>query len=112
MKGTYLGELEEIVLLTIAALYNMAYGVAIVEQIESRTGRKLSFGAMYTVLMRLEEKGYVNAREGEATKTRGGRRKKLYTLTTGGEEALRVAQEIRMNLWQSIPQAAFPSNLA
>ena len=112
MKGTYLGELEEIVLLTIAALYDKAYGVAIVEEIATRTGRQLSFGAMYTVLMRLEEKGYVNSREGDATKSRGGRRKKLYTLTTGGEQALRVAREIRVSLWQSIPQAAFPSNIA
>lgn len=111
MKGTYLGELEEIVLLTIAVLYDQAYGVSIVEEIETRTGRKLSLGAAYTVLLRLEEKGFVNSREGNATKTRGGRRKKLYTITSSGEQALRISQEIRVNLWDSIPQAAFPSSL-
>lgn len=111
MKGTYLGELEEIVLLTIAVLYDKAYGVSIVEEIETRTGRKLSLGAAYTVLLRLEEKGFVSSREGDATKTRGGRRKKLYTLTTSGEQALRIAKEIRVSLWKSIPQAAFPSSL-
>lgn len=112
MKGTYLGELEEIILLTIAVLYDKAYGVSIVDEIEARSGRKLSLGATYTVLMRLEEKGFVASREGEATKSRGGRRKKLYTLSSSGEQALRIAQDIRMNLWQSIPQAAFPSHLS
>ncbi len=112
MKGTYLGELEELILLTVAALYDKAYGVSIVEEIETRTDRKLSLGAVYTVLLRLEEKGFVNAREGEATKSRGGRRKKLYTLTASGEQALRIAQDIRMSLWNAIPQAAFPSHIA
>ena len=67
MKGTHLGEFEEIVMLTVAALYDQAYGVAVMEEIERRTGRSVSVGA----LERLEEKGFVQSRFGEARAERG-----------------------------------------
>lgn len=110
MKGNYLGELEEIILLSVAVLYDQAYGVTIVEELDQRIDRKVSLGAVYTVLMRLEEKGYVRSRKGEATRRRGGRRKKLYRLTASGEQVLRLAQDIRQRFWKAIPQAAFPSH--
>ncbi|MGD1889312.1 MAG: PadR family transcriptional regulator [Cyclobacteriaceae bacterium] len=110
MKGAYLGELEELILLSVAVLYDHAYGVTIVEEMDQRISRKISIGAVYTVLMRLEEKGYVCSHEGAATQRRGGRRKKLYRLTNSGEEALRFAQDIRQRFWSAIPQAAFPSH--
>ena len=56
MKGAYLGELEELILLSVAVLYDRAYGVTIVEELDQRIGRKISLGAVYTVLMRLEDK--------------------------------------------------------
>lgn len=110
MKGTYLGELEETIMLAVAVLYDEAYGVTIVEELSDRVGRTVSLGAVYTVLMRLEEKGLVRSREGNATRKRGGRRKKLYTLTSTGEGALRRAQEVRQSFWSAIPRAAFPSH--
>lgn len=110
MKGNYLGELEELILLAIAVLYDKAYGVTIMDELDQRIGRKVSIGAVYTVLMRLEEKHFVRSREGDATKLRGGRRKKLYTLTVTGEQALRLAQETRQSFWRAIPQASFPSH--
>ncbi len=55
MKGAYLGELEELILLSVAVLYDRAYGVTIVEELDQRIGRKISLGAVYTVLMRLED---------------------------------------------------------
>ena len=110
MKGNYLGELEELILLSVAVLYDSAYGVTIVEEMDQRIGRRVSLGAVYTVLLRLEEKGYVSAREGKPTQRRGGRRTKLYTLTTAGEQTLRAAQNRRLSFWEAIPQAAFPSH--
>ena len=44
MKNYSLGEFEELVLLTIAALDEDAYGVAIKEDIEKRTDRDISIG--------------------------------------------------------------------
>ena len=73
MKGTYIGEFEEIVLLTIGILQDEAYGVAIKLEIEERTKRKPSIGALHSALNRLEKKGLFNSHEGGATKERGGR---------------------------------------
>ena len=78
MKKYQLGEFEEIVILTIAILYQNAYGVAIRHEIETRLGRNVSMGAMHTALGRLEEKGYIKSQEGEATEQRAGRPKKYH----------------------------------
>ncbi|GHN00130.1 hypothetical protein WSM22_16190 [Cytophagales bacterium WSM2-2] len=103
MKGTNLGEFEELVLLTIASLVNDAYSVAICDEIEQYTGRSSKLGVVHAVLNRLEEKGLVKSKLGEATKTRGGKRKRFYTLTTPGKTALVKAREMREQLWDKIP---------
>ncbi|OIN59943.1 PadR family transcriptional regulator [Arsenicibacter rosenii] len=107
MKGTQLGEFEEIVLLAIALLYDDAYSVAIVEELTNRLERPMSLGVVHRTMQRLEEKGLVNSRFGEATAERGGRRKRLFTVTLAGEQALREARRIRNDLWDGIPNAAF-----
>ncbi len=107
MKGTQLGEFEEIVLLAIALLYNDAYSVAVVEELSSRLERPMSLGVVHRTMQRLEEKGLVQSRFGEATAERGGRRKRLFTVTVAGEQALREARRIRNALWDGIPEAAF-----
>ncbi len=85
MKRTYLGEFEEVVLLTIAVLpQTLAYGVALTQEIEKQTGRVVDFSTVHTTLKRLEEKGFAHSKMGRATPERGGRRKRLYTLTTAG----------------------------
>jgi DNA-binding PadR family transcriptional regulator len=112
MKGTHLGEFEEIVMLTVATLYDQAYGVAVLEEIERRTGRSVSVGALHSALERLEEKGFVQSRFGEATAERGGRRKRFFTVTAAGERALREAWELRSGLWAAIPKAAFGGGLS
>ena len=104
MKGTNLGEFEEIVLLTIAALVNDAYSVAICDELEQSIGRRAKLGVVHAVLNRLEDKGYVKSRLGEATKTRGGKRKRYYTVTNAGKAALTRAREIRNELWNRIPE--------
>ena len=98
MKG-YLGEFEELVLLTIAALDENAYGVAIKEDIEERTGRSLSIGALHTTITRLEEKEFIKSWLGDPTQERGGRRKRYFQLTTSGKVALHKMKELRDELW-------------
>jgi DNA-binding PadR family transcriptional regulator len=106
MKGTNLGEFEELVLLTIATLLNDAYSVAICDELAKHTGREAKLGVVHAVLNRLEEKGLVKSRLGEATNMRGGKRKRFYTVTSAGKSSLLKAKEIRDQLWQRIPDFA------
>ena len=69
-------------MLTVGILYKEAYGVAIIDEIEQRTNRKVSIGALQTVLRRLESKGYLTSEFGEATNVRGGKRKRYFSLTS------------------------------
>ena len=103
MKGTNLGEFEELVLLTIAALVNDAYSVAICDELEKVTRRSAKLGVVHSVLNRLEEKGLVKSKLGEATSARGGKRKRYYAISSGGKAALIKAKEIRDELWNKIP---------
>ncbi len=103
MKGTHLGEFEELVLLAVGALSDEAYGVAIKDFITEKAGRKPSIGALHSALSRLEDKGFLKAIIGEATKVRGGRRKKFYEITIAGMEALRIINAQRSELYGMIP---------
>lgn len=106
MSKYQLGEFEEIVLLTVAILNDEAYGVAIIDEIEARLKRKVSLGAMQTSLRRLEEKGFLKSELGEATKVRGGKRKRYFSLTNFGRKVLREAKEQRLSLWNAVPEFA------
>jgi PadR family transcriptional regulator PadR len=103
MKGTHLGEFEELVLLTIATLVNSAYSVAICDELSRHADRTVRLGVVHAVLNRLEEKGLVKSELGEATATRGGKRKRFYFLTGAGKASVVRAKEIRDQLWQKIP---------
>lgn len=98
MKG-YLGEFEELVLLTIANLAKDAYGVAILNDISERANRKLSIGALHSTLTRLEEKGYISSYLGEPTNERGGRRKRYFELTDSAVAELNNMKALRDQLW-------------
>jgi PadR family transcriptional regulator PadR len=102
MKGTYLGEFEEVVLLATGILAEDAYGVAIRKEIEKQTKRSVNIGAVHTALHRLEEKGYLKSKFGEATLVRGGKRKRIFALTAFGMKALKKAQELRSNMWSQL----------
>lgn len=104
MKG-YMGEFEELVLLTIASLDKDAYGVSIKNDIEQRAGRKLSIGALHSTLTRLEEKGFITSRVGEPTEERGGRRKRYFELTQKGKAGLHQVKELRDALWKASQSA-------
>lgn len=103
MRRTYLGEFEELVLLMIAILDGDAYGVTVSQEIEAQTGRVVTFGAVHNTLIRLEEKGFVTSGLGGATTERGGRRKRLFKLTTPGKNALADIQQLRNKLWRQMP---------
>ena len=107
MKGTNLGELEELVLLVVGVLFDDAYGVAIQQELEERCGRKVTISTIHVALHRLEEKGFLESRMGNATNERGGRRKLLFRVTRSGQAALQHAKEVRNDLWKAIPRAAF-----
>ncbi len=98
MKG-YLGEFEELVLLTIANLGEDAYGLAILRDINERAKRNLSIGAIHSTLTRLEEKGFITSYQGEPTKERGGRRKRYFELTSSAITGLNDMKSLRDQLW-------------
>ncbi len=106
MKGTNLGEFEELVLLVTAALIDDAYSVAICDELTTQTRREVKLGVVHSVLNRLEEKGLVKSRFGEATSVRGGKRKRYYSITNAGKAALLKAKELRDQLWANIPEYA------
>ena len=99
MKG-YVGEFEELVLLTVAVLGDEAYGVPIKENVEERTGRSISLGSLHSTIARLEEKGFLKSHLGGATNERGGRRKRYYQITPSGKAALREIKGLRDQLWK------------
>ncbi len=103
MKGTYLGEFEEIVLLAVCVIGEDAYGVSITDEINAQTNRTVHVSGVHTALYRLEEKGLVISTLGGATTSRGGRRKRLFQVTTAGKFALREARELRNQFWSRIP---------
>ena len=107
MKNVQLGGFEEIVLLSVAARFGDAYGVTIKIHIEKHCDRGVSIGALRTTLNRLEKKGYLKSRLGEATHVRGGKRKRYYVVTPYGKKALDQVMEERKQLWQTIPKTAF-----
>lgn len=102
MRRQALGEFEELVLLAIGGLSGAAYTVSIQQRIEEKTGRSASMGAIYTALERLRKKGYVISWFSDVTPQPGGKRKRLYRVTTEGEEALLQARHARQRLWESL----------
>lgn len=107
MKGTNLGELEEIVLLIVANLYDSAYGVAIKFEIEEKCGRNITISTVHNVLQRLQEKGFLESRYSEPTKERGGKRKLLFKVTKSGQESLVNSRTMRESLWKGVSKLAF-----
>jgi len=111
MKGTYIGEFEELVLLAVGILYDDAYGLAIVDELERQTGRPVTMSSVHKALVRLEEKGYLKSRMGGATEARGGRDKRLYTLTRAGVKAVDQSRELRNGMWAQVPKIVWEGNL-
>jgi DNA-binding PadR family transcriptional regulator len=107
MGKEFLGEFEELVLTMVAALQEDAYGAAITDEIESRLNRDVNLSAVHVTLYRLEDKGFLKSKLGGETKERGGRRKRIYTVTNSGMATLKAMKEARTDLWKLIPQLKF-----
>jgi PadR family transcriptional regulator PadR len=110
MKGTYLGEFEELVLLAVGILSDDAYGLAVADELEKQTGRVMMMSSVHKALVRLEDKGFVKSHMGGATEMRGGRDKRLYTLTRAGVKVLRQSKEIRNAMWNQVPKMILDGN--
>ena len=107
MRGEHIGELEELVLLTVGSLVSDAYAVVILEEIRTHSNRKMDVTAIHSVLRRLEKKGLVSSEMGGASKERGGRRKRFFTLTKAGRRVLDETMELRSALYQKLPKLSF-----
>src|SRR5262245_34362748 len=92
-RGEFLGSLEQIVMLAVARLGSDAYGMMVRREIEERTGRNISIGAVYATLERLETKGYVSSFTSERTPERGGRAKRVFRIEGAGRQAIRVSEQ-------------------
>lgn len=99
MHKNYLGEFEELVLLTISMLGDEAYGVAIKEALEQKANRTITIGSLHSTIARLEEKGLLKSTLGEATAVRGGRRKRYFQLTASARQVLQQIKSLRDELW-------------
>jgi PadR family transcriptional regulator, regulatory protein PadR len=104
MGKEFLGEFEELVLTMVGILQEDAYGNAIVNEIKQRVGRDTNLSAVHVTLYRLEDKGLVKSKMGGATNARGGRRKRIFTITNAGMSMLKSMKEARMELWSLVPQ--------
>ena len=101
----YLSQREEQILLAIGYLQDEAYLVAIRKHLSKVVGRELSIGAVHIPLRRIEKQGLIAASYGESTAVRGGRRKKIYRLTTSGLEALEESKRVSDRLWADYRKA-------
>ena len=106
MKGYHLGELEELILLTVGILDQEAYGVSVLEEIRNQTGSKVNISAIHTVLNRLEDKGFLISKMGGATEERGGRRKRLFRISANGRAAITEIKNLRNKLYDQLPPLA------
>jgi PadR family transcriptional regulator, regulatory protein PadR len=101
----HLGEFEQIVLLAIIRLGDDAYGVPIRLEIEARTGRALTVGALYRTLDRLEDKRYVSSAFSDPTAERGGRSKRYFKVRPLGLKALRASHDALSAMWEGLESA-------
>lgn len=102
MTRASLGDLEHLVLLAVVRLGDESYGVPILEEIGRRTGREPARAAVYIALRRLQAKGLLRSRMGDATAERGGRAKRYFRITPAGLTQLRTSREAFLSMWDRI----------
>jgi len=110
MKGTFLGEFEEVVLLATCTLEKDAYAIRVRKEVEKYTGRSINLSAVHSALYRIEKKGFLTSEFGEATKKRGGKRKRYFIPTAYGLKALKEIRGIRESLWHNMPASLLTEN--
>ena len=98
----YLGEFEHIIVLALLRLEDRAYGVTVRQEIEFRTHREVSVGAVYATLNRLETKGFVKSHCGDPTPERGGRSKRFFRVTAKGVSAVNRTQRALQSMTEGL----------
>lgn len=106
-----MGELEELILLTVGVLYPEAYGVSVMDELVIQAERSLNISTVHSVMTRLEEKGFLKSHMSEPREERGGRRKRIFTLTAAGKNVLEESLALRNQLYTMIPKPAFEFKL-
>ncbi len=106
MKGTNIGEFEELALLVVIILKEEAYVFKIQEEVKRQVNRSVSMGALHSTLTRLEKKGYIDSEMAGASTKRGGRRKRMYQVTASGTKVLQEVKDMRSMLWDQVPSYA------
>ncbi|MEO9483119.1 MAG: PadR family transcriptional regulator [Ekhidna sp.] len=104
MSKDHIGELEELILLLIVMLKEEAYGLAIRKALKEQANRNVTIGAVHGTVNRLESKGFIESSMGGATEERGGRRKRIFSITAAGKNVLQKSRDVKVNLWQQIPE--------
>jgi len=100
-RGEQLAAFEQLVLLALLSLESdEAYGMNIRRALREHAGRNVSVPTVYSALDRLESKGFVSSRLGQATPERGGRAKRLFRLQPAGVRALRETRRTLETMWQ------------
>lgn len=103
MKEPKLGEFEEVILLLVGILTEEAYAFRITQEFKTQSGRSSSIGSVHSTLERLMEKGFLTSKMGEPSAERGGRRKRIYSITAEGQKAIQASRKFRTSLWNQLP---------
>lgn len=107
MKGSFLGEFEEVVLLATWVLKDQAYANTVRDEVSKHTQRDINLSAIHSALYRMERKGFLTSELGEASARRGGKRKRHFYVSNKGTEALNEIKRIRESFWQLVPATPF-----
>ena len=102
MPPAYLGEFEQLLLLTVLRLGSEAYGADIARDLDERADRSVSRGALYTSLDRLEDKGLVRWKAASGTLARNGLPRRVYAVTPAGVAALRASRDTLQRMWRGL----------
>lgn len=104
MRSNRIGEFEELTLLAVKAIEPPVYGVPVQRFVEKHAGGTVAMGAIYAALERLERKGHVRSAMSEPVAARGGKSRRLYTITPSGMQALRDIRRVRDRIWRAIEE--------
>ena len=104
----FLSRSEEFALLAILYLQEEAYGVAIRDRLRKMTGQSWAFGAVFVTLNRLEKKRMLDSRLADPSPRRGGKSKRIYSLTDDGLEELAKIRKVQEAAWKSAAEVCLP----
>lgn len=112
MKETRLGDFEETILLLVGILGEQAYALKVSEEFKAQTKRTISIGAVHSTLSRLGDKGFLTSEMGKPSASRGGRRKRIYSITAAGKKALIDSRDFKQSLWDQYPDLSLGLNFS